>query len=244
MIEKFGIEGIYIVHVKKGYEVHEARINQLFKELGLQHEFITDGDPAAFDSSILATYFTHTIRTKLRDGVLSCTLNHILSYEQIVKNNNRYALVFENDPFFIGDFIEKIKKVAIEADTLPKGFIISVENTTLEFPPTKSLQKGKVLYEADHGRCAGAYLMDLQAAKNILEDLKTNKCNDVIDWWHNDLIKRNIVKMYWAEPPLTEQGSHNGLLYGTISTKNKNTGRRIAWLAQKYYKTYIRRWFK
>lgn len=86
--------------------------------------------------------------------------------------------------------------------------------------------------------------MDLQAAKNILEDLKTNKCNDVIDWWHNDLIKRNIVKMYWAEPPLTEQGSHNGLLYGTISTKNKNTGRRIAWLAQKYYKTYIRRWFK
>jgi diketogulonate reductase-like aldo/keto reductase len=53
-----------------------------------------------------------------------------------------------------------------------------------------------------------------------LEDLKTNKCGYVIDWWHNDLIKRNVIKMYWAYPALTEQGSHNGLLNSTISSKS------------------------
>jgi glycosyl transferase family 25 len=244
MVEKFGIEGIYIVHVKKGYEVHEARINKLFNELGLKFEFVTDGSPSTFDSGILNKYFVPDIRTKLTDGVLSCTLNHILSYEKIVNNNNRYALVFENDPFFIGNFIEQIKKVTTEANTLPEGFIISLENTTLEFPPTKKLQKGKYLYEADHGRCAGAYLIDLQAAKNILSDLETNKCEQVIDWWHNTLIDNKVVKMYWADPPLTEQGSHNGLLFGGISSQNKSITRRIAWLAQKYYKSYITRWFK
>jgi len=243
-IEKFGIEGIYIVHAKKGYEFHEARIKKLFTDLGLQFEFVTDGDPSCFTPELLNKYFSEDIRDVLADGILSCTLNHILSYEKLVKNNNRYALIFENDPFFIGDFISKIEKVAGEANSLQPGFMISLENTQLEFPSFKTIKKNKVLYPATHGRCAGAYMMDLQAAKNILKDLETNKCRQVIDWWHNDLIDRGVVKMYWAHPPLTEQGSHNGLLSGGISTKDKSYTRRISWLAQKFYKTYITRRFK
>lgn len=161
MIEKFGIEGIYIVHAKKGYEFHEARINKLFTELGLQFEFVTDGDPSCFTPELLNKYFSKNIRDILSEGILSCTLNHILSYEKLVKNNNRYALVFENDPFFIGNFISKIEKVAKEAATLQPGFLISLENTQLEFPSIKKIKKDKVLYPADHGRCAGAYMMDL-----------------------------------------------------------------------------------
>jgi glycosyl transferase family 25 len=244
MIEKFGIEGIYIVHAKKGYEFHEARINKLFTEFGLRYEFVTDGDPSCFTPALLNKYFSPDIRQVLRDGILSCTLNHILSYERIVKNNNRYALVFENDPFFLGDFISRIKDVAIEAYTLQPGFIISLENTQLEFPSVKEVKKDKLLYPASHGRCAGAYMMDLPAAKNILQDLETNKCRQVIDWWHNNLIERQVIKMYWAHPPLTEQGSHNGLLSAGISTKSKSNLRRISWLAQKFYKTYITRWCK
>lgn len=244
MIEKFGIEGIYIVHAKKGYELHEERINKLFKENGLNFEFVTDGDPTLFTDDLLNRYFCKEIKTILSTGVLSCTLNHILSYEKMVANNNRYAIIFENDPFFIGNFVEKIAKIAAEANTLPEGFIISLEDTSLRFPSYKKIRKGKFLYEATSGRCAGAYMIDLQGAKNILSDLKTNKCEEVIDWWHNTLIKRNIIKMYWAYPALTEQGSHNGLLNSTISSKSKSTKRRIQWLAQKYYKTYITKWFK
>jgi glycosyl transferase family 25 len=244
MVASVGIEGIYIVHAKKGYENHEQRINQLFKENGLKFEFVTDGDPSCFSGDLLYKYFSNDIRQRLSDGILSCTLNHILSYERIVQNKNRYALVFENDPFFIGDFVTKIKKIAVEANTLAPGFLISLENTTLEFPSFKNIQAGKLLYPADHGRCAGAYLIDLEGAKNILEDLKANKCSQVIDWWHNSMIDRSIIKMYWAHPPITEQGSHNGLLSSTISTQNKSIRRRISWLAQKYYKTYITRWFK
>ena len=244
MIEQFGIEGIYIVHAKKGYEYHEDRINKLFAKYGLHFEYVTDGDPSCFDKNLLNKYFSEDIRQLLSGGVLSCTLNHILSYERMVKNNNRFALVFENDPFFLGDFVKQIEKIATEAATLEPGFLISLENTTLKFPARKKLKKGQLLYAATYGRCAGAYLIDLKAAKDILEDLQTNKCKQVIDWWHNSLIDRKVIKMYWADPPITEQGSHNGLLSAGISTKNKSTQRRIAWLAQKYYKTYITRWFK
>jgi glycosyl transferase family 25 len=244
LLDRFGIEGIYIVHAKTGYELHENRINTLFPQIGLKYEFVTDGDPSSFSDEILNKYFTPDIKKNLSAGVLSCTLNHILAYERIVHLQNKYALVFENDPFFLGDFCEKIKQIAREADTLDAGFIISLENTTLRFPPFSQTKKGRHLYEASFGRAAGAYLIDLKAARNILLHLQKNKCGQVIDWWHNTLITERVIRIYWAHPPLTEQGSHNGLLCSTISTKNKSLVRRFRWITQKYFKMYVARWFK
>ncbi|HEY5464456.1 MAG TPA: glycosyltransferase family 25 protein [Hanamia sp.] len=244
MLKDYGIEGIYIVHAKEGYEIHEQRINEIFGKLNLEYEFVSDGDISNFNSGVLQKYFCNSINNKLSTGVLSCTLNHIMCYERLVRNNNKYALIFENDPFFLGDFLKKIEKVAIEAGSLKPGFIISLENTTLQFPDFRKIKKDKYLYEAFSGRCAGAYLIDLKGAKDILENVKTEKCCDVIDLWHNTLISNKIIRMYWAHPPLVEQGSHNGLLSSTISSKNKSMGRRLSWNAQKFYKMYIYRWFK
>jgi len=244
MLKDIGIEGIYIVHAKKGYEIHEERINEIFGKLNLDYEFVTDGDISNFNKELLQKYFCDEIESKLSKGVLSCTLNHILSYEKMVKNHNKYALIFENDPFFLGDFLKNIKRVADEANDLEPGFIISLENTTLKFPDFRKVKKGKYLYEASFGRAAGAYLIDLKAAKDILENLKTQKCCQVIDWWHNTLTDHKILKMYWAHPAFVEQGSHNGMLSSTISSKNKSYGRRLRWKAQKFYKMYIYRWFR
>jgi len=47
--------------------------------------------------------------------------------------------------------------------------------------------------------------------------------------------------MYWAHPPLVEQGSHNGCLNSTISSKPGTITRKISWLIQKYYKYYLKR---
>lgn len=245
MLNNIGIEGIYIVHAITGYELHEQRINELFAKLGLtNYEFVTGGDLSCLTPAMLDKYFCPQIKEALRPGVMSCTLNHILSYERIVANGNRYALVFENDPFFLGDFIKKIKRVVHEANSLKPGFIISLENTTLRFPSLMKRKKGRYLSKSSYGRGAGAYMIDLAGAQRILDDLKINKCCQVIDWWHNTLVKNGVVDMYWAHPPLTEQGSHNGLMHSTISSKNRSIVRRIQWIAQKYYRTYIRHIFK
>jgi len=244
MFKEIVIEGIYVVHAKKSYEIHENHVNTLFKKHGLRHVFMTHGDPSLFTPELLNTYFTPTIKDKLSTGVLSCTLNHILSYEAVVKNNNRYALIFENDPFLIEDFTKEISKIIKEANTLEPGFIVSLENTSLRFPPYKQVNKKQLLYPATQGRCAGAYLIDKLAAEKILLDLQTNKCNEVIDWWHNTLIKNNIIKMYWAYPAINEQGSHNGLLSSTISTKERSRKRRIKWFLQRMYKTYFLHFIK
>jgi glycosyl transferase, family 25 len=243
MIKQSGIEGVYVIHAKKGYEQHENRIIKLFKENNLEFEFVTDGDQSLLNKDLLGKYFIADIDSKLSKGVQSCTLNHIIAYEKIVRNKNRYALVFENDPFFLGNFPEKLKRMSAEINELEKGFIISLENTTLCFPSYWVTKKEKFLYQATKGRAAGAYIIDLEGATRILNDLKESKCHAVIDWWHNSLIQKGVVKMYWAHPPLVEQGSHNGQLSSTISSKPNTLIRRIRWLVQKLYKMWIRRLF-
>jgi glycosyl transferase, family 25 len=243
MIEELLKDGIFVIHALKGYEYHEKRLIELFNRNKLNFEFVTDGDPSLINNEIIKRYFVDDIESELSIGVLSCTLNHIFAYERMVSRNIKYAIIFENDPFFLGNFIKKLKRVLFEIENLQKGFIISLENSTLKFPSYWETKRGKYLYQAKFGRMAGAYLIDLEGATRILKDLKIHKCHIVIDWWHNSLIDRGIIKMFWAHPPLVEQGSHNGYLNSTISSKPKSSFRRMSWLIQKFYKAYFKRLF-
>ncbi len=243
MIEKLLQQGVFVVHALKGYEYHEKRLVDLFEKNKISYEFVTDGDPVYFTSDILEKYFVPNIESILSAGVLSCTLNHIYCLEKIVERNLDYALVFENDPFFLGNFVEELKKTVGEIENLSKGFMISLENSTLRLPSYWDIEKNKYLYQASTCRMSGSYLIDRQGAVNILNEIQINKCPTVIDGWHDQLIEKNIIKMFWVHPPLVEEGSHNGHLNATISTKPSSRFRRVAWKAQKFYKLYIRRLF-
>jgi glycosyl transferase family 25 len=246
MIQGTDIGGIYIVHGITGYESRETYLNDLLhKQYGLEYELVTESRDSAENEAWISQYFRENIRSILPKGALFCTLVHILIYEKIIRENHKFAVIFENDVCFIGsDFVEKIGLVAKEAAGLEEGFIISLENSTLLFPPWKEVRKDKLLYEAAKGRCAGAYLIDRKAAEIMLNDIKTDKCARVIDWWHNDMIDRGVIKMYWAHPPLTEQGSFNGVHSSSISIRGVGGVRRFRWLCQKFVKTYITRWFR
>lgn len=246
MIQGTEISGIYIVHGITGYEAREIHLRDLLqKQYGLEFEFVTESVSPEENDAWIRQYFRNDIRGIMPKGAMFCTLVHILIYEKVIRNNNRYAIIFENDVCFIGSkFIERIQQVAREAELLEEGFIISLENSTLKFPPWGKIKKNQYLYEASYGRCAGAYLIDKKGAEIMLNDLKTNPCTEVIDWWHNDMVKRHILKMYWAHPPLTEQGSFNGVHSSSISIRSNGYVRRFRWLCQKFVKTYVTRWFR
>jgi len=246
MLANSGVQGAYIVHGITGYESREKFLEGVFNNQQiLPFEFVTEYQDSALNEELIKKYFTEDIRTVLGKGALFCTLVHMLIYEKVIKNDNEFALVFENDVCFIdSNFLEKLKPIVEEAKQLEKGFIISLENTTLEFPSWRVVKKNKLLYKAKSGRCAGAYLIDKKAAVLMMEDAINKKCSKVIDWWHNDLIDRGVITMYWAHPSLTEQGSFNGKMTSSISIRNNGTIRRWRWLAQKYYKMYILRIFR
>jgi glycosyl transferase, family 25 len=243
--KEIGIDQIYIVHGITGYEAREKMLHELLgKQFGLDFQFMTESDDAARNDAWIKQYFVPEIRTKLSKGATFCTLVHFLIYEKFLAGKERYAVIFENDVCFLGNFNKEIVPIVKEADTLPQGFIISLENSTLQFPSWRITKKNKHLYKAHKGRCAGAYVIDRKAAENMLNELTINKCAKVIDWWHNELVDKKIVKMYWAHPPITEQGSFNGKLSSSISIRAHGNVRRWKWLLQKFYKMYVIRWFK
>jgi glycosyl transferase family 25 len=239
------IDKIYIVHGITGYEDRERRlIDLLGNQYNLNYEFVTESHSPDENEAFIKQYFTPGIKTVLSKGALYCTLVHFLIYERFVQSKNKYAIIFENDVCFLGSFTDKIPLIINEANQLKEGFIISLENSTLRFPSWRKTKKGKYLYKADTGRCAGGYMIDQRAAQIMLEDLKNNRCNDVIDWWHNLLLDRKILTMYWAHPPLIEQGSFNGLLPSSISNRNDGGIRRLRWSIQKLFKMYVIRFLK
>jgi len=241
---KINVDAIYVVHGLKGYDVQEKHVNYwLGEKYKLPFEFITDGDASLWTDEQLTYYFENNIREKLTKGALSCTLNHFLCYERMVKNKDKYALIFEDDPFFLGNFVEKFNRMVPEIATLAPCFMVSLENTTLKFPSFRQTKKGKYLYDAFEGRCACAYLIDQAAANAMLNELKKQKCNIIIDHWHNKIIRQNLIKMYWAHPPLVEQGSHNGKMNSTLSFRPGGYIAQIRWLCKKVYKTYFLRIF-
>jgi glycosyl transferase family 25 len=117
-------EGIFIIHALKGYDFHEERIKKVFSDMNLGFEFVTDGDPSLFTKNIIEKYFVKNIDQILSKGILSCTLNHIFAYEKIVSRKLEYTVIFENDPYFLGNFKKKIEMLIPEIIKLPKGYII------------------------------------------------------------------------------------------------------------------------
>nr|WP_319400470.1 glycosyltransferase family 25 protein [uncultured Carboxylicivirga sp.] len=236
-------EGVFIVHALNGYRYHEERIKILFKQQGIKYEFVTDGDPSCMNQDVFKSTFDESVLSKFSIGGISCTLNHFYAYKRMLDKGLKYAIVFENDPCFLGDFKNQLAKIFNELEDLESGFIVSLENSTLRFPSVWTTKRNKYLYRANSGRMAGAYIIDAVAAQKIIDDLKLNKCNKIIDIWHNNLIDRGIIKMYWAHPALIEQGSHNGTMSSTISSKKNSLKRKLIWATLKYYKMSIKRLF-
>jgi glycosyl transferase family 25 len=240
MLSQFGIDGVYVVHAPYGFEQRELWVKELFKRYDLPFEFVSEEDSPLPLQELTANYFPPNIRETLSKGVVLCTLSHFVCYEKIVREKHGLSLIFEDDPCFLKDFHKRIEKITNEARNLKKGFIISLENTTLEFPSWRKITKGKYLYQAARGRCAGAYLVDLKGASAMLESAKKEKCVKAIDIWHNKILQKGEIDMYWSHPPLVEQASHNGKMNSLIQQSRSRT----QWLVQKFYKMYILRWFR
>lgn len=236
---------IHIIHGLVKFSERERILERKLKqELDLDYTLITEHENNDVNEGMIQQYFTPDIRNVMKPGPLYCTLVHLLSYKKIIKDDSPLTVIFENDVCFFKHFKERLDLVLAETHTLEKGFIISLENSTLKFPRIRDVKAGKYIYPASTGRCAGAYIIDKTAAERILFYLQDNPCDRVIDWWHNKLIKDNVIKMYWAHPPLNEQGSSNGEISSSLSFRKKSFVRAITWRLQCYYKYYLVRMFK
>lgn len=210
--------------------------------MGIDFELILDGDIPDINQYYLDRYFRDEIKEKV-NAVTSCTLKHILAYEEVVKNNYKDCLIFEDDIFLTPDFIEVFNETMDEIknrqDIDEKRVFISYENSRMKLIPVSQRISGQHLYRANSTRYAGAYYTTLDVAKSIVKHTLENKCEIVSDWYLTEHQDDFGMHIYWCHPPIAEQGSHSGRFDSGLNKKRAGIYRQIAWNAQKIYKSLV-----
>jgi glycosyl transferase family 25 len=229
---------IYIIHVKSAIE-RKVHINKELLNKNLTGNFILEGDKDSIDQNILDKYFAAELK-KLNNAATSCAFKHILAYEKMVKGNEKYALILEDDIVLKSNFKTIFAKVVEEIEALKvENMLISLEDSNLEYVSGHERKKNKYLYQKQKGRTTGAYLIDLIAAKNILGYIAINKCAYPIDWFHNECVAKEIIKIYWCQPTIATQASLSGGLKSLIDNNKIGFFTQFSFSIQKAYKKIL-----
>jgi formyltetrahydrofolate-dependent phosphoribosylglycinamide formyltransferase len=243
----------YVIHVK-GDAGREKHIRKQIGSVGIFFDFILDGNQEDLTEEINEKTFGGNMRNILASGrkddyfnlgTASCTYKHFLAYRDAVKNNIPYGLVFENDIVLDKKFNGIIFQALEEAKSRNlKNFMLSLEDSMLRYVARSKRVKGRLIYRnPGMTRFAGAYMFDLEYAKNMLNYVDTKGCDDVIDWFINNRDIEKIIDIYWLHPAIATGGTSCGELSSYFDCR-KNAGfkrilRKISFNVQRAYKKLL-----
>lgn len=241
-------EAVYVVTVRQNNDLRKDFITEQFNRHQIPFKFMLDGDRSDINEEILSKFFSPAIVQAGASARESCSYKHLLIYEELLRTSHRGALIFEDDIFLAEDFNKIFNQTINEAfsrnDIDTQRLFISYENSLLEFIPHSKVQPGIRLYKSDKTRCAGAYYITREVAKKILDFSVISKLDFAIDWQHTIMADKGLIDVYWCEPAIAEQGSHNGKIPSLLDNKKSGVFRQLNWALQRIYKQYIRRAIK
>lgn len=227
----------YIIHVSTALE-REKHIKTQILDKGLEAQFINEGDIKDLTENILQTYFKGGMCVP--QAATSCAYKHLRAYEYMLEQHIELALILEDDIILHQNFEAELKHIQAEIKTTNiQAFFISLEDSDLRFIKKSTRLKNTRLYPQPTGRTAGAYIVDLEAAKRILEKIKTTKCDLPIDWFHNLCASQKSIEIFWAHPTIATQGSLLGSIKSMIDNKPAHIWRILSFRLQRWYKKIL-----
>ena len=232
---------IHPTHLKERGE----HIDRMLREIGLEYDVVNEGNDDSQVKAYLKKYLKNGQEEMLRKTPRSlCTISHFLAYEIILSDGLEGALVLEDDILlhknFKTQFEQSIKEY--QRNYQNQKIIISYEDSPLWFVPRSQREKGRMLYPGCRDRLSGAYFINNYAAKAILDELQTKRCDRAIDLYHYQLIQEKIINYLWCHPTIATQGTATGLFETSLSSNRKKM-RKLSWFFQKNYKLLLY-WFR
>lgn len=234
----------FVIHPTRLTERGE-HIDNMLHHIGLEYEYVNEGDDEVQIRKYLEAYLQNGQEEMLRKVPRSlCTISHFLAYERIVSDNLDGALVLEDDIILDKNF-KNLFNQSIEEylqHYQNQKIIISYEDSPLWFVPRSQREKGRMLYPGSRDRLSGAYFINRNGAKAVLERLQTKKCDRAIDLFHYQLIEEKVIDYLWCHPTIATQGTATGA-FATSLSANRKRMRKLSWLFQKNYKLLLY-WFR
>ena len=229
----------FVIHVGSETERRKHMDGQM-KKTRIHFTYMLDGDKKDLSPEILEWHFHGRMKTVCAET--SCAYKHILAYRDMVEKNLPYGLIVEDDIFLHPDFdtalanaMEEISRGNI------KNFLLSLEDSLMRYVEHRRRKKGVTVYKQEdgEGRCAGAYLIDLECARTLMREILEKRCDMTIDWFHTHCAKNGLIGYYWLHPTIATQGSHNGKMASLLSDKTGTVARRLSVGLQKMYKKIL-----
>lgn len=202
------IDKIYVCHYTKLIERVPILNNELSK-YSLEVDWVTEYDKEDINIEDIKSKMINIDKPlglggihehrNLRLSELSLILKHNYAFEDIVKNNYKYALILEDDVVFSDDFINRFNYQMSDFDT---DFDLIWIGTCCDLKASNVIS-GKYLYNHPGSRCTHAYIISNKCAIKMIEFLKIN--NYPMDFAFNRAIMELGFNNYWMEPALIFQ---------------------------------------
>jgi len=220
--------------VREGFEDRAASIESQMGRLGLNFEYMLEGDMVDLDDRGLERWFSGYMRNV--HPMASCSTKHLLCYEKVAREEWPAVLILEDDALLADAFVQVVEGAAAEIDRDHRPldpWYISLENSGLRFVPVADRRPGTFLYSATTGRCAGGYMVNLAMAKMLLAAAEGGGLSVQIDTFIDQSLPSDDVQAFWCEPPVVEQGSHSGVFTSSLVGHERSLSRRIGWAIRK-----------
>lgn len=162
------------------------------------------------------------LNEEISKGNISCAINHLLVWDEIVNSEHDRVLILEDDILFLEDtlshMIEIMSEVKDEHDiiSLEDGAGLTIESMKIE------PEEEKTIYKIDNGRmrCTGAYVINKKTCSKLVQLNKKRKFSLEIDmqlWLYGAL---KVINVYWSYPTAFTQGSQRGVFKSEIQEQN------------------------
>lgn len=157
----------------------------------------------------------------INDSEISIYLKQQYCFEQQIKNNLNHILILEDDvdlPNNFKDYLDKCMEEFVnyepKLDAIMLGSCCGIQ--------TKNISIDRMIYYEDKQmtRCAHAMVFNLEASKKIVKNLKT--INYPIDHKLNWIIKKENLKIGWAEPSIKQKSESGKFKSSIVHTQVSN----------------------
>jgi len=194
---------IFVIHYKKLIERKKHILEQFEKNNITEYEII-DIDRDELDVYDLTKF------ENLPNSYIAIKLSHLYAYNEI-KNKYDEALILEDDVIFCDDFMtvfnNYLKQLPKDYDMCFYGACYHLHIEPHNLIPNKNIYEKSL--ENDSTRTLHCYMVSKKCAIKVCDyfDNIKYKINMATDMWLNIVARDINLKMYWAEPTISIQGS-------------------------------------
>lgn len=209
-----GLDAVFVIHASK-FTDRRQLIEQQLEQVGLPFEFVLDFDATEMPDDLTRRFFANS---RLSPSQQSCALKHWKALSLMVERNIDRALILEDDVILSKDFRKILLQLIAEEIAIGVPHVTFLGCGGHYYIGADEIRHGQLLYLRNQGKFADSYILSRDVAERRLTWIAAHGIARPIDHLFEQIDRDVATAMYWLEPPIVEQGSHNGTFGSSLES--------------------------